>query len=315
MDPTSSSSSLLELPVLVVVVLVSVLILTLFLFKNFRFSSISSSTKTEDKSKSLAREELTSNDIKKGQTQSPSLHPVNFTKFSILKITQVSHNTKLLRFEIPFGKKLGLPIGRHLSVRAEIDGTNVTRAYTPVSKPDQDGYFDLLVKSYEFGKLSSFLHELKTGDSVDIRGPIGRFKYEKNKFSRIGLIAGGTGLTPCLQLMRCILEGEPDDKSKFVLFFQNRTEEDILLRDEIDTLVTRFPDRVQVLYFLSNSKSTKFGSVTNEIKGYISQKQIDSLMNPSLCPLVCLCGPSGFNDAMKKLLIESGHSDQSLYVW
>ena len=306
-------SSLLEPPVLVV--LISVLILTLFLF-NFGSSSSSSSTKTEDKSKSLAREEgveITSNDVKKGQSQ--SLHPVNFTKFSILKVTQVSHNTKLLRFEIPFGKKLGLPIGRHLSVRAEIGGTNVTRAYTPVSKPDQEGYFDLLVKSYEFGKLSSYLHELKPGDAVDMRGPIGRFKYEKNKFSRIGLIAGGTGLTPCLQLMRCILEGEPDDKSKFVLFFQNRTEEDILLRDEIDALVARFPDRVEVFYFLSNSKSTKFGLVANEVKGYISQKQADSLMSPSQCQLVCMCGPSGFNDAMKKLLLESGHSDQSLYVW
>lgn len=307
-----SSSSILGFSP-VVVISVAVLVISLFLFNFGLFSSSSSkSVKTEDISKSHAKEAVITNDMK-GQTQ--VLHPVNFTKFHILKIIQVSHNTKLLRFEIPFGKKLGLPIGRHLSVRADIGGTNVTRAYTPVSRPDQEGYFDLLVKSYEFGKLSSYLHELKVGDGVDIRGPIGRFKYEKNKFNSIGLIAGGTGLTPCLQIMRCILEGEPDDKTKFVLFFQNRTEEDILLRDEIDALAAHFSDRVQIEYFLSNSKSAKFGLSNHEIKGYISQNQVNSMMNPTQCQLVCLCGPSGFNDAMKKLLTESGHSDQSLYVW
>ena len=48
-------------------------------------------------------------------------------------------------------------------------------------------------KSYEFGKLSTYLHSLKVGQGVEVRGPVGRFKYEKNSFRRIGLIAGGTG--------------------------------------------------------------------------------------------------------------------------
>lgn len=49
----------------------------------------------------------------------------------------------------------------------------------------------------------------KVGQSLDVRGPVGRFKYAKNAYRHIGLVAGGTGITPCLQLVRCVLEG-PD---------------------------------------------------------------------------------------------------------
>lgn len=56
------------------------------------------------------------------------------------------------------------------------------------------------MKSYEFGKMSSYLHALKVGSEVEVRGPVGRFKYEKNSFKKIGLIAGGTGPHSLLKL-------------------------------------------------------------------------------------------------------------------
>ena len=119
------------------------------------------------------------------------LNPAVFKDFKVLQVIKVSHNTKLIRFEIPFGKPLGLPIGRHVSVRADIEGSKVIRAYTPTSRPDQTGYFDLLIKSYEFGKMSKHLHSLKVGQSLEVRGPVGRFQYSKNSYERIGLVAGG----------------------------------------------------------------------------------------------------------------------------
>ena len=113
-----------------------------------------------------------------------------FKNFRVLQITTISHNTKLIRFEIPYGKGLGLPIGRHVSVRADVDGKPVMRAYTPTSRPDQKGYFDLLVKTYEFGKMSPHLHSLIVGSSLEVRGPVGRFKYTPNSYKHMGLIAG-----------------------------------------------------------------------------------------------------------------------------
>lgn len=113
-----------------------------------------------------------------------------FKNFRVLQVSNISHNSKLIRFEIPFGNGLGLPIGRHVSVRADVDGKPVMRAYTPTSRPDQKGYFDLLVKTYEFGKMSPHLHSLIVGSSLEVRGPVGRFKYTPNSYKHMGLIAG-----------------------------------------------------------------------------------------------------------------------------
>jgi cytochrome-b5 reductase len=190
--------------------------------------------------------------------------------------------------------------------------------------PDQRGYFDLLIKSYEHGKMSSYLHSLKAGSTVEVRGPVGRFKYQPGQYSCIGLIAGGTGLTPCLQVVRCVLletnaAVRELDKTKFVLFFQNRMEEDILLRDELDELSRLHSDRLSIVYFLSNATSETFGKATNEVRGYIGAASIQSAMSPAACPFVCICGPSGFNDSMKAHLLAAGHTESgdspSLYIW
>ena len=81
---------------------------------------------------------------------------------------------------------------------------------------------------YEPSNFLSFhinaLFSKKVGDSLEIRGPVGRFKYAPNQCKHMGLIAGGTGLTPCLQVIRCVFEGKDfaEDKCKFTLYYQNR---------------------------------------------------------------------------------------------
>jgi cytochrome-b5 reductase len=206
-----------------------------------------------------------------------------------------------------------------LSVRATIEGNHVIRPYTPISKPDQEGYFDLLVKKYDSGKLTPYLHSLKVGASVDIRGPVGRYKYKKNSYEHVGLIAGGSGLTPCLQIVRCILESEDyqDDTTRFTLLFQNRTEEDVLLRKELETLQKAHKGRLEVYFHVTNvaGGKSKFGSKPNEASGYIDSTCVHTLMGPAACQHVCICGPSGFNDAMKQLVVDAGHPGTNVFVW
>lgn len=246
------------------------------------------------------------------------IHPINFTEFTVSDVTKVSHNTKLIRFAIPNNKSLGLTIGRHISVKAMISGIKVLRSYTPTSLPNQLGYFELLIKIYADGKMSQYIDGLKKGDKLEVRGPIGRFKYDINSYKRIGLIAGGTGLTPCLQIIRCILQGQEysTDLTTFCLFFQNRTEHDILLKLELDALQTQFSKRLEIHYFVSNA-SQAFGKVNQfEHKGYISTGDIKGKFDRTICDFVGLCGPSGFNENMIKLLKEVGHEvDDTLYVW
>ena len=302
------------------------------------------------------------------------LNPASFKPFKIISVTQVSPNTNLIRLEIPNNKTLGLSVGRHVSVQANINGSKVIRPYTPSSAPSQRSYFELLIKRYELGKLTPYLHSLRVGDTLEVRGPIGRFKYTRNEYKRIGFIAGGSGLTPCLQVIRCILEGPEGvgDATKFVLFFQNRTEADILLHEELEALAERHPSRLKVFFFLSNPKNkswgqdvdqgidlltpsrieqdcggdnydapasssssspgrvggkgraaaaaaakTQIGGEIPHLRGYISKEYVAAYLFLDRCPLVGICGPSGFNESMKDILINTniGHTGQSIYVW
>ena len=338
----TSSSNVVILALCVTVLCVLVTISNFFRKSTVTTIKLTKSKSLCDVSVGLRQEEL------RTSTSCTSLQNVEservlsasiFREFKVLKVTRVSHNTKSIRFEIPHGKTLGLSIGRHLTVRAQVDGElsgcKVMRAYTPTSRPDQQGYFDLLVKSYEFGKLSPFLHSLRPGNSVEVRGPVGRFKYNPNLYvapQSMGLVAGGTGLTPCLQVIRCVLEGQGktdlpsdsgliSDKTCFTLLFQNRTEEDILLREELDALAAKFPDRLRIIYFLSNPTTTEFGTTGRtssihqgdgygrEVRGYINAEVVSAILHPQRCPYVCICGPSGFNNSIKQLLVATGHVD------
>jgi cytochrome-b5 reductase len=246
-----------------------------------------------------------------------------FRKFPILKIVQTSYNTKLLRFELPAGKSLGLTIGKHITLKADLDGAKVMRAYTPTSRIDQVGFFDLLIKTYEYGKMSSYINQLKVGDYVEVRGPVGRFQYQVNQYSSIGLIAGGTGITPCLQVLRTILycPSYKDDITQFVLFFQNRTEQDILLYDELEKIRKEHGKRVKIYYFLSNPNpeehSSSFGQgarASVEIRHAIQTSDLHHELSLSTS-LIGICGPSGFNDAMKAKLLQLGHTEESIFLW
>jgi cytochrome-b5 reductase len=267
------------------------------------------------------------------------LHPTEFRPFKVIRRKEESYNTILVTLEIPEkDRDLGLKIGRHVSVKADINGSKVIRAYTPTSHIDAKGYFELLVKKYNDGKLSNYIWNCKVGSQIEVRGPVGRYKYEKNQYKKIGLICAGSGLTPCLQVIRSVLETPHGvgDTTKFVLFFQNRTEKDILMRNVIEDLAIKYKDRLEVVFFLSNASDRNWGidyiskgtssknlqelvksdKGAHHVRGYINQSTIRSYMRYDVCPMVGICGPSGFNDAMKVMLLDEGHDgDTSVYVW
>lgn len=173
------------------------------------------------------------------------------------------------RFALPKENDiLGLPIGQHISLQANIDGQDVVRSYTPISSDEEDkGYFDLMIKSYPQGNISRHMSTLKVGDTMKVRGPKGQMRYTPNMCRSIGMIAGGTGITPMLQVARAIHRGRPHDKTVVDLIFANVNEDDILLRQELDQLA-REDDKFNVHYVLNNppdSWSGGVGFVTAEI--------------------------------------------------
>ena len=114
----------------------------------------------------------------------------------------VSPDTLQLRFGLPTPEHvLGLPVPGHL---VAIDNAMIYRPYSPVTVDSlASGYFDLLIRRYPGGEISSYLARLKPGDRVHFRGPVAsRFEYRRGAAKRLGLVAAGTGITPMWQAAR-----------------------------------------------------------------------------------------------------------------
>ncbi|RCI04525.1 NADH-cytochrome b5 reductase [Rhizopus stolonifer] len=185
---------------------------------------------------------------------------------------------------------------------AEINGKKISRSYTPITSEDGRGYFDLVIKSYPTGNISKLMGELKVGDSVGMRGPKGNFSYKRNMVKAIGMIAGGTGITPMLQIIQRVCN-DPADKTKIVLIFANVTEDDILLKEELDTMAVNSPDCFQVHYVLERPPKGWQGEV-----GFVTKDIILKYCpKPAHDIKLLLCGPLPMIKAMTAATNELGY--------
>ncbi|XP_056137915.1 NADH-cytochrome b5 reductase 2 [Lampris incognitus] len=255
----------------------------------------------------------------------------------LIKKQEISHDTKRFRFGLPSQAHiLGLPIGQHVYVSAKVKGSLVVRAYTPVSSDQDQGYVDLVVKVYyknchpafpDGGKMSQYLDTMAIGDSIDFRGPNGLLVYNGNgkfsirldkkseakvkKFRHIGMIAGGTGITPMLQLVRSIT-ADPTDNTKCSLIFANQTEKDILLREELEELKKSHPDKFKLC--LTLDKPPQGWSYSS---GFVTHDMIrDYLPPPSNDVLIVLCGPPPMiQNACLPNLDKLGHRAENIFAY
>ncbi|EJD52768.1 ferredoxin reductase-like protein [Auricularia subglabra TFB-10046 SS5] len=225
----------------------------------------------------------------------PALDPGEWKEFPLIQKTPVSPNTAIYRFGLPHPEDiLGLPIGQHISIQAEISGKVIQRSYTPTSSDDDKGYFDLLVKAYEKGNISRHLSLLKIGDKIRVKGPKGQFNYRPALSREFGMIAGGTGITPMLQIIRAVLKN-PVDFTKINLIYANVNEEDILLKKELDDLAQTYPTRFYAYYVLNNPPAGWDGGI-----GFVTKDHIKDKMPTSSHDIkILLCGPPPMMTAMK----------------
>lgn len=235
------------------------------------------------------------------------LDPENFKEFKLVKRTELSHNVAKFRFALPTPTSvLGLPIGQHMSCRGkDQQGDDVVKAYTPTTLDSDLGYFELVIKMYPQGRMSHHFREMREGDYLAVKGPKGRFKYQPGQVRAFGMLAGGTGITPMFQVARAILEN-PNDKTNIYLIYANVTYEDILLKEELDELASKFPDRISVYYVLNQPPEGWNGGV-----GFVSKEMIQAhCPAPSQDIQILRCGPPPMNKAMAANLEALGYSSQ-----
>ncbi|RMZ88024.1 hypothetical protein DV736_g4748, partial [Chaetothyriales sp. CBS 134916] len=238
------------------------------------------------------------------------LIPDAFQEFPLIKKTETSHNVAIYRFGFPRSTDItGLPIGQHISLAATPKGAEkeIVRSYTPISSDEDKGYVDFMIKSYPQGNISAHVTTLKIGDTMKLRGPKGAMVYRPNLVKHIGMIAGGTGITPMLQIIRAINRGRPKnggtDTTKVDLIFANVNPDDILLKDQLDALAKDDPD-FKVYYVLNNPPEGwkgGFGFVTADIIK-------EQLPPPGPDVKILLCGPPPMVSALKKATESLGYT-------
>jgi cytochrome-b5 reductase len=137
---------------------------------------------------------------------------------------------------------------------------------------------------------------LVPGTTVKIKGPKGQMVYTPNMVREIGMLAGGTGITPMLQIIRAIMKN-PNDRTKVTLIYANVATNDILLRDDLEKLSAAYPKQFRLhLVVEKETLGTWKGGI-----GFISAEMIKEY-----CPApredikILICGPPPMVTAMKK---------------
>ncbi|WKY13761.1 hypothetical protein Q1695_004530 [Nippostrongylus brasiliensis] len=253
----------------------------------------------------------------------------------LIEKINVNHNTRRFRFGLPSKDHyLGCPPGQHVYLSAEVNGELVLRPYTPISSDDDLGYTELMVKIYpsgedakfpKGGKLSQYLDRLKIGDKINFRGPHGLIVYEGDgklairsdessapkvhTFKHFSMIAGGTGITPMLQIITAIMKN-PEDRTTISLLFANRTENDILHREELDKLDEKFPNRFERWYTVDRPPANwTFSS------GFVDETMIkEHLAPPADDACILMCGPPAMiSPALISDLRNMGYDSQEIF--
>lgn len=162
--------------------------------------------------------------------------------------------------------------------------------------------------------MTTGFHQLELADTVQLKGPLGSFIWKglgvanwrgsERKVKEVGMICGGSGITPILQVLRSIFLDTSDTETRVWVISANRTEEDILCRAELDLLFAQHgPHRLKLHYVLSKAPATWEGST-----GRINEELLKAhIPGPSEHGIVLVCGPDPMiNQAVKPGLKAAG---------
>lgn len=247
-----------------------------------------------------------------------------WTACPLLARQQVSSNAATFTFGLPdAARPLDLATCACILARGAGDGATpaAVRPYTPISTNAQLGSFVLLVKRYPGGALSERMHGLALGEALEFRHVAQNVKllHPFGGRTRIGMVAGGTGITPMLQALHALLGGAGGD-AKVSLVYAARTADELLCRRALDGWAAASGGRLTVEYVLSAEPAS---SGWKGLRGRVGRPLLEAhLPPPGADCLILVCGPPGMYEALcgprgeaalTGVLSEMGYAQDSVY--
>jgi len=195
--------------------------------------------------------------------------------------------------------------GQHYDVRLTApDGYQAQRSYSIASPPSRAGEVELTVERIADGEVSPYFHDVvEVGDRVEVRGPIGGyFVWEPTLGGPLLLVAGGSGVVPLMAMLR--ERAAADGRVPAVLLSSARTIEDVIYRDELDTMASADPG-LQVIQTLTRAQPPGWTGYDRRID---RPMLAEALAATGARPLAYICGPTLLVEAAANGLVELGVS-------
>lgn len=226
---------------------------------------------------------------------------------TLLANEEIASGTRLLTFARPAG--FAFAAGQFLTFRLAVAGGTgeLRRSYSLCSAPDDDT-LRIAVKRVDGGQGSAHLHALPVGSRLPFRGPSGAFTYApRTEAHDLLLVAGGSGITPILSIVKTALAGSP--AAKLTLLYAAQAPGEMAHRRELAELSAANP-RLTLRCFFDRVGPEDVLS-DHETVGRVGALDLASGAAPAA--LVYLCGPEPMMDSVSGALEAQGLAPEAIF--
>lgn len=239
----------------------------------------------------------------------------HFYPLKVKHIEKVSKDAVAITLDVPlqYVSQFRFKHGQFITFKININGENVMRSYSICTSPYSEKELKVAVKEVAGGKMSTYLnHQLKVGDVIEVMPPSGRFYTELNALhqKKYVLFAGGSGVTPMMSIIKSVLFIEK--QSSIILFYANREPDNVIFKEEIDTL-QKNNQSLTVVYIYDNPPS----GYPPEQSGWLNEQKIEVLLekySAQHADEYFICGPTPMMQLIESTLQKNNVSKEKIHI-
>tara|TARA_R110002074_G_scaffold178220_2_gene341747 strand:+ start:1473 stop:2522 length:1050 start_codon:yes stop_codon:yes gene_type:complete len=237
----------------------------------------------------------------------------HFHPLTVKHIKKLTPTSVAVTFAIPkdLAQTFAFTAGQYITIKKEIKGKELRRAYSISSSPEKDG-ITIGIKKVDNGGFSNYANsKLKVGDTLEVMEPEGRFIFKPSKeVQKIAAFVAGSGITPIMSIVKSALDSNP--KNQFVLVYGNKSYEETMFYTDLVKLELEYANRFFIYFTNSQTREDKalFGRIDTSTVNYAlknKHKNVDF-------SAYYLCGPEAMINTVQDTLLDNGvDKDKILY--